>query len=237
MAVCQWIYPNNPLDYTKCYTYLKLTINMNTERFSTQESITEIGKLVFDFKNLNEENLESLAFQDLENTLESSGFTKGGSENTLAILHNNSLYCRSDSFTNILEVTVNEESISLTNPDKMANICKMNSSRGFKTAMTEGFAGEDVNHHVKSVVTFRGDGLEEKSPVPKDDKLWTTKPNTAESSLIGSGQITKDDVEMVSFRFPVSFYPAEMLTGDEEDKIEDSEIDFIVRHYIKKPTY
>jgi hypothetical protein len=108
----------------------------------------------------------------------------------------------------------------------------MLSEMGFKTAMQEGFAGSDVANHVKTVITFRGDHLVSQSPIPKDNELWETKPSTAELSLAGAGEIYPEDIKMISFRFPIHYYPERLLSEDEINRRDEDKMHFVVRHYV-----
>lgn len=151
----------------------------------------------------------------------------------VGILNNNSLFCRSEAFGLVLDLIAEERAINIENDDNHANMCKMFSGEGFKVAMQEGFSGSDVGSLVKTVLVFKGDNLNSQKQIAVDNELWDLKPNTAQMSLSGSGQIAADDVEMVSFRLPVNFFPEHLLTAQEQDSLEEQNIKFIVRHYIK----
>lgn len=108
----------------------------------------------------------------------------------------------------------------------------MAAGNGFRTAMLEGFSGKDVGNVVKVVISFSGDNINQKSSIPRDNELWKTKPDTAAVSLIGRGTVIKEDVKMVSFRFPVKYFPEPYMTEEEKDLLEEAGIGFVVRHYV-----
>lgn len=206
---------------------------MNSERLQPNiENQSETDVIVNSFRELTPENTNELVFERLEEELRENGFEFANTNEVARVFNNNSLFCRSEEFTKVLELISINKTISLTS-DNSANICRM-SPDGYRTAMTEGFSGKDVNHTAKTVISFRGDSLTSTNPISRDNDLWRLKPETAEISMAGNGEINSEDVEMISFRFPINFYPTEILTDDEYDRYENAEIKFIVRHYIKK---
>jgi hypothetical protein len=172
------------------------------------------------------------AFLHLEEVLRESGFNLGDTSEVLRVLYDEELICRSESFTKVTELLVEGAPIPLDNEDKHANMCIMASGAGFKTAMQEGFSGKDVGGVVKVVVSFKGEHLSSRSQIGREDSLWETKRETAQLSLVGEGEIHREDVEMVSFRFPVKYFPESQLTEDEKDMFEENAVHFIVRHYV-----
>ncbi len=175
---------------------------------------------------------DSEVFNYLEENLSQAGFSLANETSVSSILNSNSLICRSESFNEAIDLILASEPIELINEDNHANMCVMAYGEGFKVAMNEGFSGQEVGGVVKVVLTFHKTHLDSSKQIPSDDNLWLTKPNTAELSLAGKGEIALDDLVMVSFRFPVRFYPEELLTDSEQERLDDAEIKFIVRHYI-----
>ncbi len=194
-----------------------------------------------EFRDLSIENAEnSHAFEDLVDVLQANGFA-AASENDLAtIFYDNTLLCRSEQFTKVIDLLSEEKPIALTNTHDEANMCLMTGGEGFKTAMSEGFSGKDVGGNIKVVITFNGGHLNNRHPLAETSELWKVKPSTARVSLIGDGGIALSDLEMVSFRFPAHRFPSRFLTDAETERLDQDERTFIVRHYIsqnKKTTH
>jgi hypothetical protein len=135
-----------------------------------------------------------------------------------------------------MELVLESTPIELPNEAEHANMCTMSSSNGYRVAMTEGFSGKDVNHAVKVVLSFVGTHLDKNAAIPKDSDLWHTKPETAAVSVAGSGEIYPEDIQMISFRFPVHLYPDHLLSEAEKDILEETGLGFVVRHYTQKET-
>lgn len=173
-------------------------------------------------------------FSNLETALVGEGFSLADANAASEILASNTLLCRSENFTKVLDLLTLGTPIEILNREHQANMCSVASGSGFRVAMTEGFSGEDVGDTVKTVITFRGEHLTERSSIPHSADLWQTKPQTAQVSLAGRGTVMLDDIEMVSFRFPVHLFPEELLTEEEREQLEDSGIHFIVRHYVPR---
>ena len=199
------------------------------------------SELAHDFLGLLESKSQSgYVFEKLEESLLSENFRLADTIDLTPIFYDSSLICRSESFTKTLDLLQEEKPIVVLNEEGQANMCAMLSGDGFKIAMTEGFSGKEVGDVVKTVITFRGAHLVSRSPIETDNELWERKPKTAEVSLVGKGEITLDDIEMVSFRFPIHMFPDEKLTETEREQLDDAGIKFIVRHYIpdhKKATH
>lgn len=181
--------------------------------------------------NLEEKELEKEAFASLDSSLLEGGMELASAEEASEILRSESLLCRSENFSKVLDLVESDENIIINNPDEWANMCTVSAGSGFRVAMLEGFSGNDVGSLVKVVVTFSGEHIERTS-VPKSDDLWSIKPDTAAVSLVGKGEIEKDDIKMVSFRFPAQHYPEHLLSEEEKDGLEEDRVKFIVRHYI-----
>ncbi len=184
--------------------------------------------------DLNPEKVnESLVFEDLESTLIENNFELANAHTIHNIFSNTHLICRSENFTRVIDLLTEHNPIILNNPDHHANMCMMSPHHvGFKTAMQEGFSGNDVANHVKTVITFHGDHLHTRNKISKDNELWDTKPLTAQLSIAGEGEIHIDDIEVISFRFPIHYFPKKLLTEHEAELLAESEIRFVVRHYI-----
>lgn len=213
------------------YTY------MNLENFGHEPtSISKADMLASGFRELTRENHEAIIFEKLEAQLEAAGFEVGDVNKASKVLLNNSLFCRSENFSRVMELVLDNKPIELENESAYANMCTMSATQGYKIAMSEGFSGKDVNHALKVVISFAGDHLERNESIPKDNDLWKLKPETAAVSIAGSGEITPEDVKMVSFRFPVHLYPEHLLTEAEQDMLEETGLGFIVRHYTQKET-
>lgn len=182
--------------------------------------------------DLNNKSLENAAIESLEQTLFDNDYAIAGSIEAGDVLRSEKLFCRSEQFTKVLNLIESDEPLVIENRNSRANMCTVSAGSGFRVAMLEGFSGKDVGGLVKVVVTFSGEHLTERSPLAKDDELWRTKQETASVSLIGRGEVYKEDVQMVSFRFPAGHYPEHMLTEEEKDRLEEVGIQFIVRHYV-----
>lgn len=192
-----------------------------------------IKKLCEEFRKLavgDERGIE--LFLEIEQVLQGSGFALAGEPAVKSIMEDSSLYCRSESFTKVMELLLKEQTIDVRNDSTGANMCVMASGEGFRIAMIEGFSGADVGNRVKTVITFEGTHLTKHEHIDSDNELWRVKPDTARVSLEGSGTIAVVDLKMVSFRYPVHFFPSELLTEKEKEDLEDNKISFIVRHYI-----
>ena len=190
--------------------------------------------IISGFKNLEVGNSDIEVFRNMERLLEDDGFSLSSNTETAQVLGDNSLFCRNESFSKVIDVLQGEDSVNISGNHGEANMCKMLSGDGFKTAMTEGFAGADVNNHVKAVISFEGHSLDSIDDIPKDSELWDRKPKTAQTSVTGSGVVSSDDIRMISLRFPVNFFPHKLMSDDELDLLEENQIGFIVRHYVKE---
>jgi hypothetical protein len=179
-----------------------------------------------------QEGFENKAFDELERTLFENGLSIAGAIEVAEVLRSEKLFCRSEQFSRVIDLITLEKDLEITNTRNQANMCTVSAGSGFRTAMLEGFSGKDVGGTVKVVVTFQGNHLVGTSSIPKDNDLWKTKPETAAVSVAGSGQVTKDDIEMISFRFPTKYFPESKLTEDEQDRLEEEGVGFIVRHYV-----
>lgn len=206
---------------------------MSMETFPQNEPMNETIRLAALFRKLGEsaENLDT-AFEDLENDLIAAGFERGDAYAVVQILHDPALYCRSESFTRVMELIVDKKDIEIKNVRDAATLCRADGGAGFRVAMLEGFSGKDVNAATKVVITFSGDHLTSREPMSRDSSLWQTKPDTAKVSLRGRGTISFGDVQMVSFRFPVKLFPADQLTEEEQDRFEEGRSGFVVRHFV-----
>lgn len=206
---------------------------MSIETFSQSESSNEAARLATLFRKLGESAEDpDTAFEDLESDLVAAGFERGDAYAVVEILHNPALYCRSESFTRVMELLIDKKDIEIKNARDAATLCRADGGAGFRVAMLEGFSGKDVNATTKVVMTFSGDHLTSHEPMPRDSSLWQTKPETAKVSLRGRGNIAFEDVQMVSFRFPTKLFPADQLTEEERDRFEEGRGGFVVRHYV-----
>lgn len=201
--------------------------NHNQEKYLPKSNI-----LSDELKRLSVENYNNLdVFTNLENTLKQHGYNLASNNEAVSIFNDNSLFCRTENFSRLMDLITEKRPIDLQNEENNANLCIMSGSTGYKVAMEEGFSGKDVNHAVKAVVTFTGNNLSRCDQISKNDELWDLKPKTASVSFSAKGQIFEDDVEMISFRFPVQLYPESMFTDTELEMLEENQIKFIVRHY------
>lgn len=172
-------------------------------------------------------------FETLEEDLDLAGFALGETREVFEIMHEPGLLCRSEAFGRVMDLLLEQKAIEIENPEDDANMCRVDGGAGFRTAMLEGFSGRDVDGIVKIVMTFEGEHLVNCDPISRDSSLWETKPETAAVSLRGRGQVAFDDIRMVSFRFPVRFFPKDALMESEQDRFEDGQLAFVVRHYIR----
>ncbi len=211
---------------------------MSFEHFESsprKEAVHESARLAEHFKELViTEHVEEHLYSELESDLLAEGFQIAPTEEVQGILDSNTLLCRSESFSRVIDLLLEQKTIELKNHDGRPNMCNVTGGKGFKVAMQEGLSGKDVGGAVKVVLTFTGAHLDTRSPVSPQSELWETKPDTAEVSLTGTGEIETDDVAMVSFRFPIHLFPESFLTDDERDLLEDANIKFVVRHYNKR---
>jgi hypothetical protein len=201
--------------------------NQDNSSLKTKEYLAQ------SFHELTPEYIEESPFEELEDTLIKEGYELGDNNSISEILHNNSLLCRSENFTKVIDLISNNETINLQPENGDANMCRMSSSQGYRIAMTEGFSGHDVGNKVKVVISVQSTHISQ-DEIPRDSDLWENKPKTAEVSISGKGQIFSKDIEMVSFRFPINYFPESMLSETEKISLEEQEIKFIVRHYIKE---
>jgi len=197
---------------------------------SNEKKSVRLSKLVM---NMNESNHSSI-FQEIEEDMKESGFCLAETNDVVKIFQQQDLFCRSESFEKIIDALVVNQDIDIANYGNEANMCIMASGQGFRIAMTEGFSGKEVGAKVKVVIVFRKSDLLSIQSIEKDSALWDAKRETAEVSLQGKGKILSEDIKMVSFRFPIKYFPKNLLTEEEQDKLDDDKISFIVRHYIKK---
>lgn len=172
-------------------------------------------------------------FEDIESDLRNAGLGLAEASAVSNIFQEQSFLCRSESFQKVIDSVVMGQDIDIENHSDRANMCMMASGKGFRVAMSEGFSGKEVGAIVKVVIVFKRDHLTSLQPTEKDSSLWDTKKETAEVSLKGKGKISFEDIEMISFRFPVQHFPEELLTEQERERLDDEKISFIVRHYIK----
>lgn len=202
---------------------------MSLESFQAPSQERRSAHLADKFKGLRETH-EDTVFDTLEHDLLESGFAQASEYEVVEIFNNNSLVCRSESFSKVMDLLLESSPIEIKSTGD-ANMCIVASGSGFRVAMQEGFSGRDVNGLVKTVITFKSDHLKEKNKISKTNDLWNTKPETAQVSLSGDGEIFSDDVVMVTFRFPIQYFPNRLLTESEKDLLEEDKIRFIVRHY------
>ena len=201
------------------------------------ESFSSVPKttLAEDFQKLAAEDglgFQEKTFESLEKTLFDNGFSLAVSIEAAEVIRSETLICRSEQFTKVLDLIESDVDLVINNPKERANMCTMSAGSGFRIAMVEGFSGKDVGGAVKVVISFSNEHLEKISSIPKTDELWKTKAETAAVSLAGQGTVTKSDLRMVSFRFPVRFFPETHLSEEEKDRLEEEKINFIVRHYV-----
>ncbi len=203
--------------------------------FQKQPGTHTPESLAASFRDLTLNELDASMYEDLELTLRAAGFEKADQNSVARILTNNQLLCRSENFSRTLNLLTGNQPLEIENKRQQANMCTMSGAEGFRTAMTEGFSGKDVSGTVKVVLTFHTRHVTTQ-PIPKEDDLWKYKPNTAAVSVSGTGTIKIDDVEMVSFRFPIHLYPENKLSESELEQLEEGGIQFVVRHYTQEKT-
>lgn len=224
--------------------YLNCTSLLRNAKIYPMESFAQpipnhrfdIDTMAANFKKVTkpEDRVDDSIFETLEDNLEAAGFKLADSQTVHNILNDNSLFCRSENFGQVLDLVFHHNPINLSNKYSQANMCTMSSTNGYRVAMAEGFSGKDVGGVVKVVISFTGSHIKNNGRVPTHDNLWRLKPQTAEVSIIGTGEITPEDVKLISFRFPAKLYPEDRLTNDELDMLSDEGIQFIVRHYTNK---
>ncbi len=206
---------------------------MRFEHTTPQEkNNSETQKLVYEFCTLAHTTPESIrVFEHLEEDLAEAGFILAEKPIVTEVLFNPSLRARSESFTRAMDLVLEQTPISLKSKEGDANMCIMASSHGFATAMQEGFSGKDVEGMVKVVISFSPEHLDAEHTIPPTHDLWRTKKETAEVSRSGDGTIQPEDVRLISFRFPIHHFPERLLTEEEQERLEDAQISFVVRHY------
>lgn len=198
---------------------------------STPSLVSESERLSHLFREIGVGGDEHV-FEELEGDLHLAGFTLGKTQDVFAVMQRPQLLCRSESFSRVLDLLLIQKDIVLENQDEEANMCRMSSGAGFRVAMLEGFSGKEVGGIVKVVITFEGGHLVTQNHVKSDSRLWETKPETAQVSLVGKGKVLFEDIRMISFRFPIRFFPQSLLSQDEQERLEENQIFFVVRHYI-----
>ena len=205
------------------------------EVFQSFDQTNEAARLAGLFREMKPSSTqEQHVFEELEANLEQAGFALAEANEVAEIFQEQKLFCRSESFEKVMNLIMREQELKIANYDDEANMCSVASGRGFRVAMSEGFSGKEVGGIVKAVITFSGEHLTAKNPIEKNSRLWETKRETAVVSLRGKGVISSDDIRMVSFRFPIKFFPKELLSEDESDGLDDERISFIVRHYMRQ---
>ncbi|HCJ45458.1 MAG: hypothetical protein COZ86_04910 [Candidatus Moranbacteria bacterium CG_4_8_14_3_um_filter_41_13] len=201
----------------------------NTLSSSQEKESSRLSKL------FRETNTPSV-FTEIEQDMQANGFFPTESQDVERIFQEHRFICRSESFEKVMDAVILNQSISISNENDSANMCMMASGRGLHTAMVEGFSGKEVGAKVKVTIVFKRDHLTSVQPIEKNSELWNTKRKTAEVSLRGTGDILPEDIVMVSFRFPVKYFPKTSLSEEEENNIDENKIAFIVRHYTKEKT-
>ncbi len=203
-------------------------------RVQKEQIKSEALKLAREFCSLAHTTPESVAvFEHLEEDLIDAGFMLAEKPVVAEILYNPSLRTRSELFTHAVDLILEEIPITLQSKQGDANMCIMASSQGFSTAMQEGFSGKDVEGMVKVVISFAPTHLRTEHTIPLTHDLWRTKPDTAQVSRSGEGTIQPEDVQLISFRFPIGHFPERLLTKEEQERLEDARISFVVRHYAR----
>lgn len=177
------------------------------------------------------ESIVSNIYEEIETELEKNEFNLADQSFVSQILSNNSLYCRNESLTKMLEFLGTHEPLNIYNKRGAANICSMSSGDGFRTAMLEGISKIPRDKFVKVVISFKGDHLKSRDKIDADNDLWESKPETARVSLSGDGSIMIEDIEMISVRYPVPYFPENKFNDSEKERLEEADISFIVRHY------
>lgn len=196
--------------------------------------INESARLANLFRDMKVQGYEDRhVFETFEEDLDLAGFTLGETREVFEIMHEPKLFCRSESFSRVMDLILEQKDIEIANPEDDANMCHVDGGAGFRTAMLEGFSGKDVDGVVKVVITFEGGHLVDHNPISRYSELWETKPKTAAVSIRGRGKIVFDDIRMASFRFPAHFFPKESLLESEQDRLADGQLAFVVRHYIR----
>lgn len=215
---------------------------MNFESFGTpaRKTTHEAEKLAIGFRELVSHPEENGVFKNFESDLTEKNFVLAEQNDVFEVFNDTELLCRSESFSRVMELVLDETPLAIKNKNNEANMCTIATGSGFKVAMQEGFSGKDVGSALKTVITFSSKHIETREQLAPTNRLWEMKPETAQVSLSGSGTIFPEDIRMISFRFPVRLYPSELLTETEMEQLEDNRIQFIVRHYIpnhKKTTH
>lgn len=195
------------------------------------------AQLIEDIRNLEPEIInETEIFNTLENMLNAEGLQLATTPEVVKIFNETDIICRNESLTQTLKLIHTHTPITILNRNKHANMCRISFGNGFRVAMSEGFSGKEVGGKMNVVISFRDTNLVTKTNILPTDSLWELKPNTAKVSIVGSGIISFDDIQMVSFKFPVHLFPSRLLTVDEVDLLDEEKIHSIVRHYIRKDT-
>ena len=209
---------------------------MSLEKFSSNQSPAYVSPLAERISQLSQTEFSEKEniVEELEAQLHAQGYELGTNSEVMQIFSDPTLVCRSDSFSKVLRSVSEDSELEIQNPDGYANMCAVAQGEGMRIAMQEGFGNKDTGGRVKTVLTFNPVHLSFAASIPKDNELWTAKPKSAAVSLAGAGEVYPEDIVMVSFRFPIQFYPESFLTDSEKDKLDDENISFVVRHYIRK---
>jgi hypothetical protein len=217
--------------------YIQKCYYNQTMVFEKPHPAQEVKKSSLLAKNFSEqapENLDHTPFTELESALTQAGFTVADTLAVQEVFNNPTLFCRSENFSKTMDLILDQTPLTIENSDNHANMCTMSAATGYKIAMSEGFSGKDVGGVVKVVITFESTHITNHAHIDATDDLWKFKPQTAEVSIAGSGQIYPEDIAMISFRFPIHFYPEDKLSESEKELLDEEKISFVVRHYTQK---
>lgn len=194
-----------------------------------------IASLIANVKDVQDEAGMEIAFTKLAEALESAGFAGADIDQVRGVIENSELFCRSESLVKVINALNNEDDICITErSEDAANMCRLNHGAGLRVAMNEGFSGKEVANIVKAVVTFKGNHIHSSHGIPDGSQMWTAKPETATHSLVGEGDITSDDIEMLTLRWPIRYFLKDKMTAEEIEALEDEKIQFVFRHYCRK---
>ena len=207
---------------------------MSFEIPNPPQEIKKSSLLAKNFSGQVLEKLDHTVFAELESALAQAGFTVADTIAVQEVFNNQTLLCRSENFSKTMDLIFDHTPLSIENSDNHANMCTMSAATGYKVAMSEGFSGKDVEGIVKVVISFESTHITNHGHLSSTDDLWKFKPQTAEVSIAGSGQIYPEEIAMISFRFPIHYYPDDMLSEAEQDLLDEEKISFVVRHYIQK---
>ncbi|QQS61291.1 MAG: hypothetical protein IPN70_05405 [Candidatus Moraniibacteriota bacterium] len=165
--------------------------------------------------------------EKIENFLRDHNFNKANQRDVLAITQDSSLLCRSLNFSDIEKLLEEQYKTFRIPTQEEANTCSMSFGEGIRTALQEGFS-QDISRGMKFVLSFTSSSVKQSS-LQKDSPLWETKPKNSHLFCKIEGHLSLSNIKMITIRFH-----KDALPFDEQEDLEENELSFLTKHYIKK---